>query len=157
MFKEMRRKDRELSNIEALALLEEGNYMVLSTLSRDGYCYGVPLHYVFINDSIYFHCAIEGHKLENIAYNDKVSICVVGKAEVVPEKFTTNYESVIAFGRAKEVKGDEKEIALIALIGKYSPEHISEGREYIKRASDRTKVIGISLERITGKARKEKA
>ena len=109
-------------------------------------------HYVFINDSIYFHCAIEGHKLENIAYNDKVSICVVGKAEVVPEKFTTNYESVIAFGRAKEVKGDEKEIALIALIGKYSPEHISEGREYIKRL-DRTSYRHL-LERITGKARR---
>ncbi|WP_286953882.1 MULTISPECIES: pyridoxamine 5'-phosphate oxidase family protein [Aminobacterium] len=154
MFKEMRRKDRELSNKEALALLELGNYMVFSTLSQDGYSYGVPLHYVFINNTIYFHCAMEGHKLENVAHNDKVSICVIGKVEVVPEKFATNYESVIAFGRAKEILGEEKEWALSALIAKYSPEHISEGREYIKRASDKTKVIGITLERITGKARR---
>ncbi|HCA40114.1 MAG TPA: MFS transporter, partial [Aminobacterium sp.] len=68
MFKEMRRKDRELSNKEALALLELGNYMVFSTLSQDGYSYGVPLHYVFINNTIYFHCAMEGHKLENVAH-----------------------------------------------------------------------------------------
>lgn len=35
------------------------------------YHYGVPLSYVFMNNSIYFHCAAIGHKPENIHYNNK--------------------------------------------------------------------------------------
>ena len=33
---------------------------------EDGYAYGVPLNYVYVDNSIYFHCAKEGHKLDNI-------------------------------------------------------------------------------------------
>ncbi len=53
-----------------------------------------------VGDVIYFHCAPEGHKLENLSGNNKVSFCVVGKTQVLPDKFATNYESVIVFGTA---------------------------------------------------------
>ena len=67
MKREMRRKDRLLTEKEAREILSEGEYGVLSTMGENGYPYGVPVNYVYLNDNIYFHCAADvGPKLENI-------------------------------------------------------------------------------------------
>ncbi|WP_460294043.1 pyridoxamine 5'-phosphate oxidase family protein [Clostridium tertium] len=108
MFKEIRRKYRKVEPSEAIDILKKCEYGILSTVDENGYPYGVTLSYVYANDSIYFHSAVEGHKLENIKNNDKVSFCVVGQTDVLPDKFSTKYESVVIFGRAKEVFEDEK-------------------------------------------------
>ncbi len=73
MFSEMRRKDRELKNDEAIEILKNNTYGVLSTISENGYPYGAPISYIFFNNSIYFHSAIKGHKLDNISNNNRVS------------------------------------------------------------------------------------
>lgn len=154
MFREIRRKDREIENNEIIQILENSDYGVLSTVSLNGYPYGVPLSFVFINNSIYFHCATEGHKLDNIVNNSKASFCVVGQTCILPDEFSTTYESVIVFGIANEVLEDEKHTALLEIIKKYSPDYIEKGKEYIKNASKATKVIKISIEHISGKARR---
>ena len=114
----------------------------------------MPVNYVYTNGSIYFHCAVEGHKLDNIKNNDKVSFCVVGPTQILPDKFSTKYESVIVFGRAIEVSGDEKNRALLELINKYSPDYIEQGKEYIQKKNKDSKVIKIKTEHITGKGRR---
>jgi nitroimidazol reductase NimA-like FMN-containing flavoprotein (pyridoxamine 5'-phosphate oxidase superfamily) len=154
MKREMRRQDRAIGEGEAKQILEKGEYGVLSTVSEDGQPYGVPLSYTYIGDVIYFHCAPEGHKLDNIGNNKKVSFCVVGKTEVVPEKFGTTYESAIVFGEALEVKDDEKHAGLVALLRKYSPGHIEEGLRYIEATGGNARVYKIAVESITGKAKK---
>ncbi|MFL0194155.1 pyridoxamine 5'-phosphate oxidase family protein [Clostridium sp. WILCCON 0269] len=154
MFKEIRRKDRELEIEESIELLKSCDYGILSTIGEDGYAYGVPLNYVYINNSIYFHSAEEGHKLDNLINNARVSFCVVGQTSILPDKFSTKYESVIIFGRANEVFDNEKNTALLEILNKYSPEYIEKGKEYIKNASVKTKVIKIGIEHISGKARR---
>lgn len=154
MFREMRRKDRELKNDEVIEVLKNNDYGILSTVSHNGYPYGVPVSFVFLNNSIYFHGASEGHKLDNILNNSKVSFCVVGQTCVLPDKFSTKYESVIVFGMAVEVLNDEKNTALFEIMNKYSPDYIEKGKEYIKSASNATRVIKINIEHISGKARR---
>lgn len=154
MFRKMRRIDREIQNDDVMEILKNNDYGILSTVSQEGYPYGVPVSYVYINDSIYFHCATEGQKLDNVAANNKVSFCVVGKTCIIPEKFSTKYESVILFGRANEVFDEEKNVALLEIIKKYSPEYVEKGMNYISNASEKTKVLKISIEHITGKERK---
>ncbi|MBD7912517.1 pyridoxamine 5'-phosphate oxidase family protein [Clostridium cibarium] len=154
MFREMRRKDRELKNDEIIEVLKNTSYGILSTISENGYPYGVPISYVFFNDSIYFHCATKGHKLDNILNNDKVSFCVVGNTCVLPEEFSTKYESLIVFGKAIEVFDDEKNMALLETLNKYSPDFIEQGKEYIIKAGKATKVIKITIDHISGKARR---
>lgn len=154
VFREMRRKDRAIDNKEVAAILESGEYGILSTMGSNGYAYGIPLSYAYSNGSIYFHCAPEGQKLDNIMHNDKVSFCVVGATEVIPEDFATNYESVIVFGRASEVNDDEKQEALVAIIKKYSSEFMDKGRKYIEASSQKAKVIKIEIEHMTGKSKK---
>lgn len=154
MFKNIRRQDRKIESNDVIEkILSAGEYGVLCTTSESSYPYGVPVNYIYYNKNIYFHCAIEGYKLENIKYNNKVSFCVVGVTEVLPNKFSTKYESVIVFGKAIEVINEEKEMALINLIDKYSPDFKEEGFKYIKKAEDKTKVIKIEIDHISGKSK----
>lgn len=154
MFKEMRRNDRQLSEAETIKLLETGEYGILSTSGENGYPYGIPLSYAYSDGNIYFHGAQKGNKLDNIRYNNKVSFCVVGKTEVLPSDFSTNYESAVVFGKAYELDGEEKEKVLVALLKKYSNEFMESGMEYIKRAAKGTMAVKIEIEHITGKSRK---
>ena len=154
MHHELRRKDRGLGKSEARELLERGEYGILSTCGPDGQPYGMPLSYCVINDAIYFHCAVAGHKLENIAANNRVSFCVVGATEVLPDKFATRYESVIVTGKAAEVFDEEKQLGLEGLLPKYSVGFHAEGLDYIKSDWKRIRVFRISIEAIRGKARR---
>ena len=153
----MHRKDRMITNTETLSILEKGEYGILSTVSSNSEPYGVPLNYCLISECIYFHCAVEGRKINNINNNTKVSFCVVGKTQVLPDKFGTNYESCIVQGLVSESFGEEKQLALQGLIHKYSKEFVSEGQKYIEKLKDKVRVFKISIESISGKARKQKA
>lgn len=151
MAKEMRRKDRMMAESDALALLDKGDYGVLSTVGEDGLPYGVPVNYVYLDGRIYFHCAPVGHKLENIEKNKNVSFCVVGDAKSVPDKFTTKYRSVIAFGRAEEVGDDEKFEVFKSFIEKFSGDYLESGIAYINSDGDKARIFGIEVDHITGK------
>jgi nitroimidazol reductase NimA-like FMN-containing flavoprotein (pyridoxamine 5'-phosphate oxidase superfamily) len=148
----MRRKDKELQSDEIVRLLLECEYGVLSTVDDKGLPYGVPLNYVFKDDSLYFHCALKGHKLDNLLGNSKVSFCVVGRTRVLPAEFSTEFESVIVFGEAAVVLGDERYLALASLVEKYSPDFVAEGQKYIEQFDSRTKVVRIKVHSMTGKA-----
>jgi hypothetical protein len=150
----MRRKDRLITEAEAFSILEKGEYGILSTISPSNEPYGVPVNYCLINECLYFHCALEGRKIDNISSNPKVSFCVVGKTEVLPDQFGTKYESCIVQGVAAESFGEEKQLALEGLIHKYSGNFVSEGLKYIEKLKDKARVFRIRIESITGKARR---
>jgi nitroimidazol reductase NimA-like FMN-containing flavoprotein (pyridoxamine 5'-phosphate oxidase superfamily) len=152
MFEQLRLKKRQLDGESALAILQNGEYGVLSVCGGDGYGYGVPLNYIYSGGAIYFHCATEGKKLREIANNNRVSFCVISKAVVMPEKFTTSFESAILFGRAAEVLGDEKIHAFKMLVEKYSPAFLEKGLQYIEAGQSRAKVFKIEIEHLCGKS-----
>jgi len=151
----LRRKDRAITEDEALALLNVAEYGVLSTVTENGRAYGVPLNYCVIDDCIYFHCAVEGQKIDNIRHNKSVSFCAIGNTELLPDKFGTLYESVIASGVIEEVFESDKQLALEGLLHKYSAEFIDEGLKYIEGLREKTKVFKITINNVTGKARKQ--
>ena len=149
----MRRKDKAMHDRDIINLLRDGEYGVLSTVDSEGQPYGVPLNYVLIDHCVYFHCALEGHKLDNLAVNHKVSFCVVGRTRVLPAEFSTEFESIIIFGRAAVVEGEERYRALNGLIEKYSPDFVAEGSAYIEKFDSRTCVVRVEIDRISGKSK----
>jgi len=153
--KQLRRRDRAIPREEAIAILNKAEYGVLSTISENGKPYGVPLSFCIIDGYIYFHCAVEGQKIDNITQNKSVSFCVVGDTKILPDEFTTNYESVVVSGDIEEVLDMKKQIALEGLLHKYSPEFFDNGIEYIESLRERTRVFRISINKLTGKARKQ--
>jgi uncharacterized protein len=143
-----------MTQAEAYQLLATGEYGILSSCGPDGDPYGVPLSYCVLNDAIYFHCAVSGRKLDNLASRSAVSFCVVGKTELLPRQFSTRYQSVIVAGCAAEVFDLEKQQALEALVAKYSPDHRAEGLSLIAAENARTRLFRIGIDTICGKARR---
>lgn len=152
MFKKMRNRARQIEPLEAFEILKNNDYGVLSTTCENGYAYGVPLNYVYLKDSIYFHGASRGLKLDNIKANNKVSFCVVGDTMLLSDKFNTNYESVIIFGKASEVFDTEKRDVMFEFINKFSKGKLDKWEEYLEMMIDKTMVMKISIENISGKA-----
>lgn len=155
--RELRRKDKQITIEEAQALLTVSEHGILSTVDTDGQPYGIPLNYVYTNEAIYFHCALQGHKIDNIENNPRVSFCVVADTEVLPADFSTNYVSTVVFGVASEVEGEERYNGLIKLLEKYSPGYIEQGKKYIEKLDKVTKIIKIDIQHISGKKAPAKA
>ena len=135
MNEKMRRKDRETTEERAYEILKNGEYGILSTIGEDGYPYGVPVNFAVEGNKIYFHCAPEGYKLECLRENPKVSFTVVGATQIVPGKFTTGYESTIAFGEIHlDLPEEERRYALRLLVNKYSSAFKEIGEKYIEKS-----------------------
>lgn len=152
MFREVRRRDRALSEEDGWKILTAGDYGVLATLGADGYPYAIPVNYTVDGNAVFIHCGRGGHKLENLAHEARVSFTVTTLAEVVPHEFKTRYLSVVAFGRAQLVQDpEEKRTALYALLRRFSPDHFAEGQRRMDLAFPVLNVIRIDVERLTGK------
>jgi len=154
MFREMRRKDRAMCAEDAKSFLENATFGILSTVSESNTPYGTPMSFVYTNEVIYLHCALEGQKLDNIANCDRVCFTAIDAVEIMPAKFATKYKSIILFGKIVVVgEREEKRQGLIAIIQKYSPDFYEPGLRYIDNAFEKTKVLKIEVEKITGKER----
>lgn len=154
MFREMRRKDRAMSEAEAISILETAQVGTLATVSEEHIPYLVPMSFVYTQGAIYLHCAVEGKKLDNIRGNNNICFNVVEAVELLPAAFSTKYKSVTVFGKIAVVEAqEEKRQSLIAIVKKYSPDFYEAGLQYINNAIEKTKVLKIEVSRITGKAK----
>lgn len=157
--REMRRKDRQFTEEEAMDVVRKGEYGVLATVGDDGKPYSVPLSYVLDEEkgALYFHgTAAGGQKMDNILANPSVCFTVVMDTEVLPAQFSTKYYSANVFGTAKVVEEEEeKKKALLLLVRKYAPDYEEQGRAYIERAIGAVAVVRLDVEQVTGKARKK--
>ena len=90
-FKDVRRADRAVAENEAREILARAEHGVLATIGADGWPYAVPVNHVLEGDEIFIHCALAGHKLENIAVEERVAYCAVASAKVLPAKLSTLY------------------------------------------------------------------
>lgn len=151
----LRRKDREESPEFALELLKTCEYAVLSTVNADGSPYGIPVSPVFMDGCFYFHCAPEGKKLENIRRDSRVGLVCIGRTRLLPEKFTTEYESAALEGRAVIVTDqEEKRRALLCLCEKYARENMAAAKKAIEGSLHRTGICRIEPVAVTGKAKR---
>lgn len=155
---DVRRQDRLLEYENAIALLQSGEFGFLSlveTIENNYGGYGIPVSYVWDGkESVYFHCAPDGHKIVCIKDNPNVSFCVVGRTGVIPEKFTTAYESILIRGVASVVSDTEECMnALRLFIKKYAHEHEEIGLKYAEKSFHRTAIIRIDIHSISGKTK----
>lgn len=153
MFREMRLKeDNQLPQEQALEILKNETYGVLALDGDDDYPYAVPVNYAMEGNKIYFHGAMEGHKVDAAKRNEKVSICAVSQAEIVPDAYNCLYLSAIAFGKIRIIEDEaEQQKALELVIGKYSKGYEEGGKDYMKASWDEVLTFVIDLEHITGK------
>ena len=135
----------------ALEVLDKAPYITVSFTRPDGTPYGVPLSLARTDDkTFYFHCALEGDKLDCIAANPRVALSAVTKcAPTVGPKdgsFTLQYKSAMAVGKAEIVKDrDEKIKELRAICQRFLPKYMDAFNDAIARSLERTAVVKITL------------
>lgn len=158
MFRKMRRCKQELSVEECADILNREKRGVLSVIGDDGYPYGVPINYFYDGaaNTLYFHGAKEGHKIDAIKNCNKVSFSVWSQTRKGDDGWSWYVDSVIAMGRAELVSDFDKTVEIARKIGmKYYPasDDVEEG---IKKAAGRVLIIAVTIEHLSGKSVHEK-
>jgi nitroimidazol reductase NimA-like FMN-containing flavoprotein (pyridoxamine 5'-phosphate oxidase superfamily) len=135
----------------ALEVFDKAPYVTVSMMREDGRPYGLPLSLVRTDENtFYFHCAMEGEKLDCIAHNPTVFLSAVTRcAPTVGPKdgsFSLQYKSATAIGKAEMVTNKEEKIeALRAICQRFLPKHMDAFDDAISRSIERTKVVRITL------------
>lgn len=153
MFPTMRRHLQQLDEPKAYEILSKASHAVLSvTDPTTGYAYAVPISHTVDGNHLYIHSAPMGLKISALKANPKVSVCVVEQDEIHPERLTTYFRSVIAFGTATFVTDlNQKRKALMRLVEKYAPGLETQGQEEAEPKLNYIAIIDIAIEHITGK------
>lgn len=153
MNREMNKKERQLTLEQTKELLLKGHHGTLSVNGDDGYPYGIPVNYVYVNDAVYIHSAKYGYKIDALKKDDKVCFSAIIRSKILPEQFTAEFESVVAFGKAELVADDaEKQNVLETFIKRFSPGLEDAGAKMIKTNFPDTAIIKVNVESVTGKA-----
>jgi nitroimidazol reductase NimA-like FMN-containing flavoprotein (pyridoxamine 5'-phosphate oxidase superfamily) len=143
-----------MADEDARTLLKAGTHGVLSGVDTDGAPYGVPLNYVYseTEDALFFHCAMNGRKVDCIRHKSRVCFTVVGRSDIDAAHFTTRYASVIAEGCASFVQGDdEKRLRLRQFCDALTP-GMPRRDEVIEACLSKVAIVRVDLNRISGKA-----
>lgn len=150
MTRMMRRFRQELPIEETKEILCNGRECVLAVSGDDDYPYAVPINYVYDGEHIYLHSARQGHKIDALKRNPRLSLCVVAQGDIVPEEFTTYFRSAIVFGRARFIENEEEKIeALRKLSRKYCGD--LDATDEIAKFLKAVAIIEITIDLMTGK------
>lgn len=151
-FRLMRRKRQQLSEEATIEILQRATAGTLALCGDNGYPYAVPISYVYADGKLYFHSALNGHKVDAIKNCDKASFCVIAKDDVQPAEYTTFFRSVIAFGRIHIIEDESEKLETARLLGnRYNPNQEEALQREIEKGLSRMLMIRLDVEHLTGK------
>ena len=154
--REMRRKDRQLSEEEAVRLLETCRFGVLCTVCADGTPYGIPMNHVLDGRTLYMHCAsVGGLKLENIARSPRACFTVVGGADLredvakegAGEDSRPRRRSAVAFGSVCILTGETEKLRGLDMLRRGRPHRFPADAGTLQKVH----VLRFDIEQLTGK------
>ena len=119
----------------------------------DGYPYGVPMNHWYSEEDgkLYFHGATEGHKIDSIKRDDKVSYCVYDQGFRREGEWALNISSVVLFGRIRIVEDEDKKREICTNLCR----KFTDDEEYLKKemanAFPRVCCLELEIEHMSGK------
>ena len=101
MFRELTRKNKQISQQECIQILKDETRGVLSVIGDDDYPYGMPMNHWYNEEDgkIYFHSGKIGHRQDALKKHNKVSFCVYDKGYRNEDEWAFKVKSVIVFGK----------------------------------------------------------
>lgn len=157
MFRELARKNKQITDEECLEMLTKETRGILSVNGDDGYPYGMPMNHFYNAEDgcIYFHCGRKGHRVDALSKSDKVSFCVCEQGYREEGDWAYNVRSVIVFGRM-QIVDDLTEVARIVRLLSYK---FTQDEKYIQNEIEQyakaTLLLKLIPEHICGKRVKE--
>ena len=149
----MRRNDKEIRERSEMEAIIRAAHICHLAMVDDGEPYVVPLNFGFTGNTLYFHCAGAGRKLDILSRNNRVCALFDIDHELVRGEQACNwgmrYRSVICFGTAARVEEqEEKRRALTAIMQQYG----GTGEwTFPDTALTATTVFAVTIEQMTGK------
>ena len=153
MFRELQRKNKQISMEECIELLKKETRGVLSVLGDDDYPYGMPMNHWYNEEDgkIYFHCGKSGHRLDALRKCNKVSFCTFDRGYCEDGDWGLHVKSVIVFGTIAIVEDMET----IADISRKLSYKFTQDEEYIRTEIEKyakaTLLLRLTPEYICGK------
>jgi nitroimidazol reductase NimA-like FMN-containing flavoprotein (pyridoxamine 5'-phosphate oxidase superfamily) len=149
----MRRKEMEITDRQLMEKVLKEAEIIRLAMVDDGDPYLVAMNFAYACGSLYMHSAREGRKVDALKKNNRVSFQTETGVEILIKDeacgCSTRYTSVFGTGRAVFVDDRAEKIeALDAIMAKYAGK---AGLEYPEKALDRTLIIRVDIEAMTGK------
>ena len=148
----MRRKDKEITDIGEIESIIRKSLVCRLGLADNGMPYIVPLCFGYKDNSLYFHSAKEGRKIEILKRNNAVCFEFDIDSKIESGKdacaWGMKYRSVIGYGTATLIEDpEEKRKALDVIMAQYA----DGAFEYSEKAFGKALVIKVEIESMTGK------
>lgn len=158
MFRQMRRKHKEIDMDEARRLLKEARIGILAVNGDEGYPYAIPVNYYYDEEEqkIFFHGSRVGHKVDALKQSDKVCFTVFGPEVVKDETWAPYVKSTVVFGRCHFI--EDASVAgtrLRQLAMKYYPNEELVNEE-IAISGKAVQIYVIEIEHMSGKEIQER-
>lgn len=155
----VRRKEKEIKTQRQLEeILLRAQVGRLGTVSRDGTPMIKPVNFLYRHGRIYFHSALEGEKMDHLAFSSTVCFEVDEALEYLPASDSPceanfYFHSVIIEGRARVLEDPGEKITILNnLMDKYQPG--ARLRPLDKRMVRKVGVVEIVPEKMTGKEKR---
>jgi len=148
----MRRKDREITDQKEMDKIISSTEICYLGMSRNDDPYVVPLNFGYAENTIYFHCALEGEKIDILKENPRVCLVFNIDNQLVndlpQDDWTMYYQSVFAFGKAEFILDiAERQSAINIMYHHYG------GKDYPLPTPvlERTMFFKVKIQKMTGK------
>ncbi len=153
MFRPMRRNKQQISREECVRVLREEKRGVLSLTGEDGYPYGIPMNHWYCPEDgkLYFHGAKEGHKIDALRKDNRVSYCVWDAGYRKEGEWALNVNSVVVFGRISMVTDAEKAERICAGLCRKFTDDEEYIRKELRNALPRVQCLELTIDHMTGK------
>lgn len=152
----MRRIDREISDVHIIEEIIRKADVCRIALANDNIPYIVTMNFGYsggVTQSLYFHCAKEGKKLEMIKKNNQVCFEMDTDHEIYEGEKGCDwgmiFKSVVGFGKIYVVEEREAKIESLNLImAQYSSR---KSFSYDERILGNTTILKLDIQQMTGK------
>ncbi|MGD2097392.1 MAG: pyridoxamine 5'-phosphate oxidase family protein [Desulfobacterales bacterium] len=148
----MRRNEKEITDQGEIDAIIRNSQVCRLGLVDEGVAYIVPLCFGYQDNSLYFHSATEGRKIEILKRNNAVCFEFEGDAHVTSGKngcaWGMQYRSVIGYGTAGLIEDSEKKRRALDII---MAQYADGAFEYADKALDKTLIIKVDISHMTGK------
>ena len=152
MFREVARKKQVLSRTKINEILTAEKRGVLSVIGDNGYPYGLPINFYYDEKTgyIYFHSGKNGHKVDALKLDNKVSFCVYDSGYKNEGEWALNISSVIVFGKIYTVE-NEKALEIYRKLSLKFTNDTDYIESEIEKFAKNTLCLELRPEHITGK------
>lgn len=148
----MRRKEREIKDAIIIHQILSQSSVCRVAFHDDPFPYIVPMNYGYEKGVIYFHCALNGLKLDLLQKNNKVGFEIELDSKIIKGEescqWTTHYRSVIGTGEIEIVNDEAGKIKGLDVIMK---QHGKADNKYDLKVLERALVLKLNIVSFTAK------